>query len=410
MAKIRIVGDSSGYVELSAPNAAGNNTLELPSNATKLVGADASNSLNVTGIATFSGGIVGNVTGSVNSTGVSTITTLNATSIVGVTTAGITTAYVTSINDGPLSGSKNRIINGDFEIWQRGTSVTFLSGGNAYLADRWSGAPEYQESRHQRVSVTSPIAGMTARYALRASSSTTGEAASGTRIALGQKIENLNCYDLVGKKISLSFYVKFSSASASASSGDYGRWIAYIQFDGTTTDASFNTTSPPTSTSGLVTINNGSLPTTWTKYTSTTTVPSGTNNISVRFGFETLGNTSSADTLYYDITNIQLEEGPVASVFERRSYGQELLLCYRYYQKSTTNEYYQLPSSSATQIQRQKVTFVVPMRTIANVARNKVSGSATIGADGSNFDGFRSGFGGNQYETIDYSWTSSAEL
>ncbi len=74
MAKIRIVGDSSGYVELAAPNAAGNNTLELPSNATKLVGADASNSLNVTGIATFSGGIIGNITGNVNATGLSTFT------------------------------------------------------------------------------------------------------------------------------------------------------------------------------------------------------------------------------------------------------------------------------------------------------------------------------------------------
>ena len=74
MAKIRIVGDSSGYVELAAPNAEGNNTLELPSNATKLVGADASNSLNVTGIATFSSGIVGNVTGNVNATGLSTFT------------------------------------------------------------------------------------------------------------------------------------------------------------------------------------------------------------------------------------------------------------------------------------------------------------------------------------------------
>jgi hypothetical protein len=47
MAKIRIVGDSSGYVELAAPNAAGNNTLELPSNATKLVGADANNTITV---------------------------------------------------------------------------------------------------------------------------------------------------------------------------------------------------------------------------------------------------------------------------------------------------------------------------------------------------------------------------
>lgn len=52
MAKIRIVGDSSGYVELAAPNAAGNNTLELPSSGTKLVGADTSNNLNVTGIVT----------------------------------------------------------------------------------------------------------------------------------------------------------------------------------------------------------------------------------------------------------------------------------------------------------------------------------------------------------------------
>lgn len=47
MAKIRIVGDSSGYVELAAPNAAGNNTLELPSNATKLVGADANGAITV---------------------------------------------------------------------------------------------------------------------------------------------------------------------------------------------------------------------------------------------------------------------------------------------------------------------------------------------------------------------------
>jgi len=52
MAKIRIVGDSSGYVELAAPNAAGNNTLELPASGTKLVGADTGNNLNVTGIVT----------------------------------------------------------------------------------------------------------------------------------------------------------------------------------------------------------------------------------------------------------------------------------------------------------------------------------------------------------------------
>jgi hypothetical protein len=69
MAKIRIVGDSSGYVEIAAPSAAGNNTLELPSSGTRLVGSDNSGNVSVSGIvtaATFSG--------NVNSTGISTFT------------------------------------------------------------------------------------------------------------------------------------------------------------------------------------------------------------------------------------------------------------------------------------------------------------------------------------------------
>jgi hypothetical protein len=32
------------------------------------------------------------------------------------------------------------------------------------------------------------------------------------------------------------------------------------------------------------------------------------------------------------ITDVQVEEGPVATPFERRSYGQELALCQRYYE------------------------------------------------------------------------------
>jgi len=69
MAKIRIVGDSSGYVEIAAPSAAGNNTLELPSGNTRLVGSDSAGNVSISGIvtaATFSG--------NVNSTGISTFT------------------------------------------------------------------------------------------------------------------------------------------------------------------------------------------------------------------------------------------------------------------------------------------------------------------------------------------------
>jgi len=58
MAKIRIVGDSSGYVEIAAPNAAGNNTLELPSGNTRLVGSDSAGNVSISGITTFTSGIV----------------------------------------------------------------------------------------------------------------------------------------------------------------------------------------------------------------------------------------------------------------------------------------------------------------------------------------------------------------
>jgi hypothetical protein len=42
---------------------------------------------------------------------------------------------VASINAGPLAGMRNAIINGNFDIWQRGTSFTGSGYGSA---DRWS--------------------------------------------------------------------------------------------------------------------------------------------------------------------------------------------------------------------------------------------------------------------------------
>ena len=56
MSKIKLTGESSGYVEISAGANAGNNTLDLPSGKVKLVGADSSDNI-VVGIVTASGDI-----------------------------------------------------------------------------------------------------------------------------------------------------------------------------------------------------------------------------------------------------------------------------------------------------------------------------------------------------------------
>ena len=68
MSKIKLTGENSGYVELSAGQNAGNNTLELPTSGTKVVASDDSGNVNNLGIVTattFSGNITGNLTGNV---------------------------------------------------------------------------------------------------------------------------------------------------------------------------------------------------------------------------------------------------------------------------------------------------------------------------------------------------------
>ena len=231
----------------------------------------------------------------------------------------------------PYQGFRNKIINGNFEFWQRGTARTFLQAGQ-YLADRWT-VRLYQNNAHQRTAVT-PVAGMQTRYALRSNSSTTAENAGGTRMWTNTMLESADSIPLRGKTMTFSFWVRFSSATCSSSTATaYGNWDAYIDFCSSTTDAPMATTGADAG-GGSVTLVNGSLPTTWTKYTGTYTIPGNANNVGLQFGFAGLGNTASANTVWYEITQVQLEEGSVATPFEQRPMQTELALCQRYYEKS----------------------------------------------------------------------------
>lgn len=257
---------------------------------------------------------------------------------------------------------RNRVINGGFDVWQRGTSRTFLTGGTyGYLADRWSGGAGFQQGVHQRVTISSPPTGLRSKYALRSSSSTTAEAPSGTRLELTQKIEHLNCYDLAGQSVTLSFWVRFSAASITSSTATpYDYWTVRLQQNTTTTDSAIVSdtgdstatvtavSSGMTNAGGNAQIPNGSLPTTWTKHTVTFAVSSGVNNISIRFESGGLGNTASADTVWYEVAEVQLERGVAATDFERRPFATELALCQRYYEKSF--DYFTAPQNGATTI------------------------------------------------------------
>ena len=252
--------------------------------------------------------------------------TMNATTFSGSFVQG--TDYLS-----PYQGFRNKIINGGFEVWQRGTARTFMNAGQ-YLADRWT-VRLYQQASHQRTTVT-PVTGMQTRYALRVGSVTTAEAGGGARMWANTELESGDSIPLRGKTMTLSFWVRFSSATCSSSTATaFGNWSGSVDWCTSTTDAAMSSTA---SNGGSgVTLTNGSLPTTWTKYTTTVTLPSNINNVGVQFGFAGLGNTASADTVWYEVTQVQLEEGSVATPFEQRPLQTELALCQRYYYKTFPN-------------------------------------------------------------------------
>jgi hypothetical protein len=250
--------------------------------------------------------------------------------------AGLTKVKGSGIEDGTLSvddiadaavvslksGRRNLIINGGFDVWQRGTGRVF--GSNTYTSDRWTEG-QYQEAGHEKVAVTDTA--VPSKSAMRVTSSSTTERSTGTRMALATMLESVDSERYAGKTVTLSFWVRFSAATlAGATGGWYSQLSEYDSVDPVL--YATGATRP-----NSVHIPNGSYPTTWTKYEQTVTCGAGMKNLGARFLFGDAVNTTSNSDFWYEITGVQLEVGSVATDFEHRSYGEELALCQRYYQQ-----------------------------------------------------------------------------
>jgi hypothetical protein len=196
---------------------------------------------------------------------------------------------------------KNRIINGAMQVWQRGTSVT-TSG--AYTADRW-----VEVSGNSNQHIQSTDAPTNFGYSMQI---------IGVGANINQRIESLNCQDLSGQTVTVSFWVKNTSGTDSL--------IAALYYANTA-----DTFSSLTQVGSTVTISSNPS-SSWTQYTTTfTSLPAGSKNGLSLYLART--GTGSVSTTWY-MTGIQLEIGTTATPFERRLYGQELANCQRYFTMS----------------------------------------------------------------------------
>jgi len=193
------------------------------------------------------------------------------------------------------TGFKNRIINGAFGIWQRGTTTST----NTFLADRWA---NYAATSITASRSTDVPAGF--QYSV---------SISGTNVPQTyQRIESVNCIDLPGQSITVSFWAKQTSGAGASS-------LAVSLASPNAADNYASTTPIGTTTF------TGS--TSWTQYTATYT----NVNSAIANGIQIIiyANTSGAATFL--VTGVQIEKGVTATSFDYRPYGTELALCQRYY-------------------------------------------------------------------------------
>lgn len=227
-------------------------------------------------------------------------------------TTGITSPAVSTPGflDTNAMGMRNRLINGVAAIDQRngGVAQTITAGAAlAYTIDRWYAYCTGANVTGQRVSGQNAN---TPRYQF------TG-AAGVTAIGFGQRIEAWNSADLAGTTATLSVDLSNSLLTTVT-------WTAYYA---TTTDT-FGTLASPTRTS----IASGTFTVTSTvaNYTAQISIPNAAST-----GIEIVLSVGAQTSGTWTIGNVQFEAGTVATPPERRSLGQELLLCQRYYEVKT---------------------------------------------------------------------------
>ncbi len=252
-------------------------------------------------------------------------------------------AYPTS---GSLSG-RNRIINGDMRIDQRNAGAA-VTASTAYPVDRWI-TFEATSGAYSGQQVTDVPSGQgfvnSIKYTVTTAASTLGAT---EYAAVVQKIEGYNVSDLMlgsanAKQFTVSFWVKSSLTGTFGfalqnSAQDRAYATTYNISSANTWE--YKTITITGDTSGTWATNNSTgLTCTWGLGVGSTYTVSANNTWESGLKFAAAGAVKLIETLNatFYITGVQLEAGSVATPFERRSYGQELALCQRYYE---TGDYY----------------------------------------------------------------------
>jgi hypothetical protein len=255
------------------------------------------------------------------------------------------------------AAGKNKIINGDFGVWQRGTSFTPTSG--SFTSDRWSNIFDGSGatrtiSRQTFTPATAPVSGYEYPYFYRFAQSVAGTL--GTYNLFQNRMEDVRTF--AGQTITISFWGKAAATTS----------IVKLNLE-----QDFGTGgSPSGGVSTDIAATNFSLTTSWQRFTVTTTVPS--------ISGKTIGTTTPGflglrvwipvnATFTLDFFGFQIESGSTATAFQTATgtIQGELAACQRYYYRQsvlTLYGYLAFGMCLNTTSAKMQIPLPVPMRNV----------------------------------------------
>jgi hypothetical protein len=225
-------------------------------------------------------------------------------------------------NVGYGQAGKNKIINGNFGVWQRGTSFSSPLSAS-YTSDRWrtvfdgTGATR-TISQQTFTPGTAPVSGYEGQFFYRIDQTVAGS--GGTFIDARQRIEDVRTF--AGQPVTISFWAKAAATQSISIVGDqdFGSGGSAKVFNAIT-GSTFNIT------------------TAWTRYTLSGNVASVSGKtIGTSSFFEFIIRINSSSTFTVDLWGVQVEYGSKMTPFQLAGGGAqqaELALCQRYYYRAT---------------------------------------------------------------------------
>jgi hypothetical protein len=242
-----------------------------------------------------------------------------------------------------VSAQKNLIINGNFDIWQRGTSFAAIAD-STYHADRFQyskgGTMVHTVSRSTDVPTVAESSYLSNYSVLIDCTTADASIAAGDLCLLQQRLEGYNWATLAQQAITLSFWHKHTKTGtycvALRNSGVDRSYVA--EYTQSVTDtwekATINISASPSAgtwnyTTGIGVYLSWALAS-GTDYHGTADTWESANDLATSNQVNACDSTSNN----FMIAQVQLEAGSVATDFEIRNHATERIMCERYYEQS----------------------------------------------------------------------------